>query len=225
MLECRRIAALLYRKNKRFQQSIAISKRDGFYQDAMEAVAESRDPVLAEDLLRFVMSMQDKELIATMLYTCYELIKPDVAMEIGWRCGLQEFVMPYFIQFVRDLSTRVEKVQKSTDDIKKKEEVKAEEEANRPLDLDMHLMFPGGMGPMGGMQALPAIMPAAGSMPGMGGMGGMGGFGTLGGMAGGFGTAPTGFGANQFQTGPAGLGGFGALGGMAGGFSTAQQRF
>lgn len=88
LLECRRIAALLYRKNKRFQQSIAISKRDGFYQDAMEAVAESRDSSLAEDLLRFVMGMQDKELIATMLYTCYELIKPDVAMEIGWRCGL-----------------------------------------------------------------------------------------------------------------------------------------
>jgi clathrin heavy chain len=63
----------------------------------METVAESRDPALAEDLLRFVMSMQDKEMIATMLYTCYELIKPDVAMEIGWRCGLQEFVMPYFI--------------------------------------------------------------------------------------------------------------------------------
>lgn len=54
----------------------------------MEAVAESRDQALAEDLLRFVMGMQDKELIATMLYTCYELIKPDVAMEIGWRCGL-----------------------------------------------------------------------------------------------------------------------------------------
>ena len=54
----------------------------------MVAVAESRDPALAEDLLRFVMGMQDKELIATMLYTCYELIKPDVAMEIGWRCGL-----------------------------------------------------------------------------------------------------------------------------------------
>jgi hypothetical protein len=35
--------------------------------------------------------------------------------------------MPYFIQFVKDLSTRVETVQKSTDDIKKKEETKAEE--------------------------------------------------------------------------------------------------
>ena len=54
----------------------------------MDAVAESRDQALAEVLLRFVMGMLDKELIATMLYTCYELIKPDVAMEIGWRCGL-----------------------------------------------------------------------------------------------------------------------------------------
>lgn len=179
----------------------------------MEAVAESRDPALAEDLLRFVMSMQDKEMIATMLYTCYELIKPDVAMEIGWRCGLQEFVMPYFIQFVRDLSTRVEKVQKSTDDIKKKEEVKAEEEANRPLDLDMHFMFPGmGGGMGGGMAALPAIMPAAGSMPGMG----MGGFGT--------GSAGFGTGMSAFQTAPTGLGSFGAMGGMQGGFNT-QQRF
>jgi len=69
----------------------------------METVAESRDPVLAEDLLRHIMTMQDKELVAAMLYNCYELIKPDVAMEIGWRSGLQEFVMPYFIQFVRDI--------------------------------------------------------------------------------------------------------------------------
>jgi len=29
--------------------------------------------------------------------------------------------MPYFIQFVKDLSTRVETVQKSTEDIKKKD--------------------------------------------------------------------------------------------------------
>jgi hypothetical protein len=36
-----------------------------------------------------------------------------------------EFVMPYFIQFVKDLSSKVETVQKSTDDIKKKEEKQA----------------------------------------------------------------------------------------------------
>lgn len=97
LLECRRIAALLYRKNKKFQQSIDISKKDELYKDAMETVAESRDPTLAEDLLRHIMHMEDKELFAAMLYTCYELVKPDVALEVAWRCGLYEYVMPYFI--------------------------------------------------------------------------------------------------------------------------------
>jgi clathrin heavy chain len=54
----------------------------------METVAESGDPVLAEDLLRYIMTKEDKELVAAMLYNCYELIKPDVALEVGWRCGL-----------------------------------------------------------------------------------------------------------------------------------------
>lgn len=143
LLECRRIAALLYRKGKKFQESINISKKDELMKDAMETVAESRDPALAEDLMRYIMTAQDKELFAAMLYTCYELIKPDVALEVAWRCNLQEYVMPYFIQFVKDLSARVETVQKSTDDIKKKEETKAEEEMNRPLDMDMNFMFPG----------------------------------------------------------------------------------
>merc|ERR1711881_488260 len=100
------------------------------YKDAMETVAESRDPSLAEDLMRHIMNMQDKELFAAMLYTCYDLIKPDVALEVAWRCDLQEFVMPYFIQFVKDLSTRVENVQNQTEDIKKKEQKKQQEEMN-----------------------------------------------------------------------------------------------
>jgi len=74
LLECRRISALLYRKNKRYQKSIDISKKDCLYKDAMETVAESKDPVLAEDLMRFIMEKDDKELFAAMLYTCYELI-------------------------------------------------------------------------------------------------------------------------------------------------------
>jgi clathrin heavy chain len=165
LLECRRIAALLYRKNKKYQKSIELSKKDDLHKDAMETVAESKDPALAEDLLRHIMNMQDKELFAAMLYTCYELVKPDVALEVAWRCNLQEYVMPYFIQFVKDLSLRVENVQKSTEDIKKKEESKAEEEMNRPLDMDMNFMFPGmGMNTGGPM----AIMPAPGMMmPGM----------------------------------------------------------
>ena len=167
LLECRRISALLYRKNKRYQKSIEISKKDCLYKDAMETVAESKNPALAEDLMRFIMEMDDKELFAAMLYTCYELIQPDVALEVAWRSDLLEFVMPYFIQFVKDLSSKVETVQRSTDDIKKKEEKQAQEKLDQPLDMNVHeMMFPG---PMGGMQGPAAIMPAPGMMSNMGG--------------------------------------------------------
>jgi len=111
----------------------------------METVAESKDTALCEDLMRYIMEMEDKELFAAMLYTCYELIKPDVALEVAWRSDLTEFVFPYFIQFVRDLSTRVETVQKSTEDIKKKDEKEQQEKMERPLDMNVEMMFPGPM--------------------------------------------------------------------------------
>lgn len=80
------------------------------------------------------------------------------------------------------MSNKVDGVQKSTDDIQKKEEAKAEEAANRPLDMDMNFMFPG-MAPQTGPAA---IMPAPGMMPPMGGMGGMPPMGGMGGGMGGF---------------------------------------
>lgn len=129
----------------------------------METVAESKDPALAEDLMRFIMEMDDKELFASMLYTCYELIQPDVALEVAWRSDLLEFVMPYFIQFVKDLSSKIDTVQRSTDDIKKKEEKNEQDRLDQPLDMNVHEM----MFPSGGMQGPAAIMPAPGMMTNM----------------------------------------------------------
>jgi len=93
------------------------------HKDAMETVAYSQDVALAEDMLHYI-SGKDKELFAVMLYTCYDLIKPDVALEAAWRQGNFEYVIPYFIQFVKELSSKVSTVEKKTDDIKKKEEQK-----------------------------------------------------------------------------------------------------
>lgn len=180
LLECRRISALLFRKNKRYKKSIEISQKDNLYKDAMETVAESKDKQLAEELMRFIMDKEDKELFAAMLFTCYELIQPDVALELAWRRDLMEFVMPYFIQYVKDLSSRVETVQKKTDDINKREEKQQQEKINeQPLAMGAaDMMFPS---PMGGAPQIAAIMPAPGMMPqgmgmnpGMGPMGGMG---------------------------------------------------
>lgn len=53
LLEFRRIAAALYKKNKKWKQSVELSKKDKMYKDAMETVAESEDKDLTEELLRF----------------------------------------------------------------------------------------------------------------------------------------------------------------------------
>ena len=78
---------------------------------------------------------------------------------------------------------RVETVQKSTEDIKKKEEKKAEEEVNRPIQTGaFDLGMPMGMGqpqmaaimPAPGMMAPPPMNAGLGMGTGMGGgMGGM----------------------------------------------------
>lgn len=72
LLEFRRIAAYLYKKNKRWQQSVSLSKADKMYKDAIDTAAESQDGDLVEELLRFFVSVQDKACFAAVLYTCYD---------------------------------------------------------------------------------------------------------------------------------------------------------
>lgn len=51
-------------------------------QDAMETAAQSGEEEIAEELLRFFVDNGERECFAALLYTCYELIKPDVALEV-----------------------------------------------------------------------------------------------------------------------------------------------
>lgn len=50
----RQIAAQIYRKNKRWDRSIALSKQDKLFKDAIETAAISNKPEVVEDLLRYV---------------------------------------------------------------------------------------------------------------------------------------------------------------------------
>jgi clathrin heavy chain len=50
----RQIAADIYRKNKRWEKSIALSKQDKLFKDAIETSAMSGKSELVEDLLRYV---------------------------------------------------------------------------------------------------------------------------------------------------------------------------
>merc|ERR1712146_378242 len=100
-----------YKKNKRWSQSVSLSKADKMYKDAIDTAAESSDADLVEELLRFFVSVQDKECFAAVLYTCYELIRPDVAMELAWKNNFNDFLMPYMIQYMRHTHEKLGKLE------------------------------------------------------------------------------------------------------------------
>jgi len=114
LLEFRRIAAYIYKKNKRYPQSVQLSKEDRMYKDAITTAAESLDAEIAEELLRFFVSVHDKACFAATLFTCYDLIKPDVAIELAWRNGYTDYVMPYIIQYTRLLHDKVKAIDERT---------------------------------------------------------------------------------------------------------------
>ena len=56
---------------------------------------QSGDRDIAEDLLRYFVEEGQRECFAACLYTCYDLIRPDTAMELAWRNGYTDFAMPF----------------------------------------------------------------------------------------------------------------------------------
>jgi len=193
-LEFRRIAATVYAQNKRFTEAVELSKKDELWADAMIHAAKSGDREIAEDLLRFFVEKELKPCFVACLYTCYDLLRPDVVMELGWRNGLTELMMPFMIQSVRETSLRIEALEK-----KEAERTKREEEAANKKDnhsafdataATNAMLAPNGFGmlalpPPPGMGADPMMMggapPMADPMGGMGGMGNMGGMPPMGG--------------------------------------------
>eukprot|EP00931_Biecheleriopsis_adriatica_P100318 TRINITY_DN7555_c0_g2_i1.p1 TRINITY_DN7555_c0_g2~~TRINITY_DN7555_c0_g2_i1.p1 ORF type:complete len:1123 (+),score=330.73 TRINITY_DN7555_c0_g2_i1:152-3370(+) len=182
LMEMRRISALVYQKNKRYKQSIELSKQDMMYKDAMETANESGNAELAENLLRFFVDNGHKECFAACLYTCYDLIRPDVALELAWRKGLTDFCMPYLIQVLREYTGRVDALDKKT--LKKEEEEEKQKSAPNDYVPDMpymmgmggpagfgQLALTGGPAPMmqpqqpGFGSAQPSMMQQPGGMP------------------------------------------------------------
>merc|ERR1719191_172185 len=122
LVEMRRISSLVYTKNKRYKQSIELSKQDKMFKDAMETARDSGNPDLAESLLRFFVDEGNKECFAACLYTCYDLVRPDVGLELAWRQGLLDYAMPYLIQVLREYTGRIDALDKKTQKKKEAEE-------------------------------------------------------------------------------------------------------
>ncbi|XP_030624579.1 clathrin heavy chain 1 [Chanos chanos] len=108
LIEFRRIAAYLYKINQRWAQSIQLCKKDKLYKDAMQYAAESQDSEQAQDLLRWFLEEGRQECFAACLFSSYDLLAPDVVLELAWKHNLLDFAMPYFIQVMREYLTKVD---------------------------------------------------------------------------------------------------------------------
>lgn len=158
----RQIAANIYRKNKRWEKSIALSKQDKLFKDAIETAALSGKTDVVEDLLRYFVDIGSRECYVGMLYACYDLIRPDVILEISWRNNLNDFTMvcltrnmslitltilqPYMINFLAQQAATIELLKKDNEERKAREATQQKKEEDTPI-LGSRLMLT--QGPVG----------------------------------------------------------------------------
>lgn len=97
----------------------------------METCAQSGKSELVEDLLRYFVEQKENECFAACLYTCFDHIKADVALELAWVNGLMDYTMPFLITFVKDVVSKVDLlIQERQDAINKAEEDAKKESAD-----------------------------------------------------------------------------------------------
>jgi len=140
LLEFRRLAAHLYKKNARWEESISLSKQDKLYKDAMITASVSGSIEVAEELLSYFVDIGNKECFAALLYACFDLLRSDVVEELSWQHGLNDFYMPYKIQVQRSLVEKLAQLEKEVKERSKKEAQKEQTEAEAPI------INPGGFG-------------------------------------------------------------------------------
>ncbi|ETE68739.1 Clathrin heavy chain 1, partial [Ophiophagus hannah] len=121
LIEFRRIAAYLFKGNNRWKQSVELCKKDRLYKDAMQYASESKDTELAEELLQWFLQEGKQECFGACLFTCYDLLRPDVVLETAWRHNIMDFAMPYFIQVMKEYLSKVDKLDAS-ESLRKEEE-------------------------------------------------------------------------------------------------------
>ena len=118
LLEMRLLALVLLRRNHLYDRALELCKRDRLFREAAETAAESGSADMAESLARNFLDANLKEAFAATLYTCYGLLRADTVMELSWRAGASDYAMPFFIQTLRDMSLRLESLDRAERDRK-----------------------------------------------------------------------------------------------------------
>ncbi|KPM46063.1 putative clathrin heavy chain [Neonectria ditissima] len=140
----RQIAANIYRKNKRWEKSIALSKQDKLYKDAIETAALSAKTDVVSDLLSYFVDIGHRECYTGMLYACNELIRPDLVLELSWRSGLMDFSMPYMINLLCQQTKELATLKADNEARKSKEKDQEKTDDNTPILGASRLMITAG---------------------------------------------------------------------------------
>ncbi|KAI1110847.1 clathrin heavy chain-like protein [Nemania sp. NC0429] len=142
----RQIASNIYRKTKRWEKSIALSKQDKLFKDAIETAAISAKTDVVEELLRYFVDIGSRECYVGMLYACYDLIRPDLVLEISWRHGLHDFTMPYMINMLSQQTKELAILKADNEARKAKEAAQEKHEDETPILGGNRLMITAGPG-------------------------------------------------------------------------------
>ncbi|CCE62974.1 hypothetical protein TPHA_0D03380 [Tetrapisispora phaffii CBS 4417] len=134
----KKIAALLYRRNKKWAKSLTIFKQEKLWKDAIETAAISQDQKVVEDLLNYFVEIDNKEALVALLYTAYSLVKFDFVLELAWINSLENYIKPFEISIKKEQATMIEKLSK---ELKSKGNV-----SNDDNNSDQPLMLTNGMG-------------------------------------------------------------------------------
>ena len=73
----------------------------------MQYAAESRETETAEELIAWFLDQGLHECFSASLFNCYDLLHPDVILELSWRHKIMDFAMPYMVQVMREYLAKV----------------------------------------------------------------------------------------------------------------------
>jgi len=108
-----------------------------------------------------------KECYVGMLYACYDIISLPTVMEISWRHGLNDYTMPFMINYLSQQAATIAELKRDNEERKarEKEERKKEEDDAGPILGQSRLMLTQGPMQTGGGPAVygqtNGIMPQA----------------------------------------------------------------
>lgn len=76
-----------------------------------------------------------------MLYACYDLVRPDLILEMSWRHGLQDFTMPFLINLLCEQTRTISALQRDNEERKAREASQNKDDDQTPILGGSRLML------------------------------------------------------------------------------------